>query len=144
MHIALASCEDLLSWEVDDWPLHSALLRKGHTLTTPAWTDPSVDWSVFDVVVLRTTWDYASQRERFVQWAGKVGEQTRLINSAAWVRWNTDKRYLRDLAERGVPTVPTVWLEPGDTLAVEAALGLEAAPHFWPLTFLPPLTCPEL
>ena len=122
MHIALASCDDLLSWEVDDWPLHSALLRKGHTLTTPSWTDTSIDWSAFDVVVLRTTWDYASQRDRFVAWAQHVGSKTRLLNSADWVRWNTDKRYLRELEERGVATVPTVWLEPGDTPDVGEAL----------------------
>ena len=122
MHVALASCDDLLSWEVDDWPLHSALLRKGHTITTPSWTDESVDWASFDAVVPRTTWDYASQRERFVEWAASVGKQTLLLNSAEWVRWNTDKRYLRDLAERGVPTVPTLWLEPGDAPDVARAL----------------------
>lgn len=122
MHIALASCDDLLSWEVDDWPLHSALLRMGHTLTTPSWTDERIDWGAFDVVVLRTTWDYASQRQRFVNWAARVGAQTRLLNSAEWVRWNTDKRYLRELADRGIPTVPTVWLEPGDTPDVQGAL----------------------
>jgi hypothetical protein len=30
------------------------------------------------------------------------------------IAWNTDKRYLRDLADAGVPVVPTTWVEPGD------------------------------
>ena len=118
MRFALASCADLLSWEVDDWPLHSQLLRRGHTISTPAWTDPGVDWSVFDAVLLRTTWDYAHQRDAFVAWADRVARQTLLINSAELVRWNTDKRYLKALALSGVRTIETCWIERGERLDV--------------------------
>lgn len=30
--------------------------------------------------------------------------------------WNTDKRYLADLADAGVPTVPTVFVQPGEPM----------------------------
>ena len=36
-----------------------------------------------------------------------------VVNPPAVLRWNIDKRYLRDLEEAGVPVVPTLWVEPG-------------------------------
>jgi len=36
------------------------------------------------------------------------------------VRWNCDKRYLRDLADRGVPVVPTTFLAPGEAVELPA------------------------
>ena len=135
MHVALATQEALPEWEVDDDALHTALLRRGATLSMPAWTDPTVDWARFDAVLLRTTWDYAHQRERFVQWADRVATVTRLHNPAAVVRWNTDKRYLRELGRRGVPTLPSVWFEPGERADVAAILRERG----WSRAFLKPV-----
>jgi glutathione synthase/RimK-type ligase-like ATP-grasp enzyme len=78
------------------------------------WDDPAVDWSAYRLAVVRSTWDYTPRRDEFVAWAERVGSLTRLENSAATLRWNTDKRYLRTLAEKGIPVVPTHWIEPGD------------------------------
>jgi hypothetical protein len=62
-------------------------------------------------VVVRSTWDYVPRREEFLAWARGVPS---LANSADVLTWNTDKRYLRELAAAGVPVVPTTWVEPGD------------------------------
>ncbi len=75
------------------------------------WDDPSIDWSAFDAVLIRTTWDYQEKREAFVEWAERL--PVPLYNPADTVRWNTHKSYLRDLESRGVPVVPTEWLERG-------------------------------
>jgi glutathione synthase/RimK-type ligase-like ATP-grasp enzyme len=40
--------------------------------------------------------------------------RTNLVNSASLLRWNSDKRYLRELGDAGVPIVPTTWVKPGD------------------------------
>lgn len=61
--------------------------------------------------MLREPWDYTPRRDEFVAWCDAIGE--RLLNPPAVVRWNTDKRYLRDLAEAGLPVVPTTFLQPG-------------------------------
>jgi glutathione synthase/RimK-type ligase-like ATP-grasp enzyme len=37
-----------------------------------------------------------------------------VLNPVEVLRWNTDKRYLRDLEAAGVPVVPTAWLEPDE------------------------------
>lgn len=78
------------------------------------WDDPGVDWSGFDLVVIRSTWDYSWRAGEFVAWAERCGRATRLLNPAEIVRWNTDKRYLGELAHAGVPVVPTGYIAPGD------------------------------
>jgi hypothetical protein len=81
------------------------------SVTPSVWDDARTDWSLFDLAVVRSCWDYVPRREEFVRWAHGV---ERLANPAGVVEWNTDKRYLRDLAAQGVPVVPTTWVEPGD------------------------------
>jgi hypothetical protein len=70
------------------------------------------DFSRFDAAVIRGAWDYILDRPAFVAWCESV--PCPLFNPSHVLRWNTDKRYLRSLAEAGVPVVPTTWSdEPG-------------------------------
>ena len=73
---------------------------------------PDVDWASFSLVVCRSPWDYTWQRDAFVDWVHRVDGVTRLLNPAEVLIRNTDKTYLRDLAEAGVPVVPTLWAMP--------------------------------
>ncbi|WP_084959121.1 ATP-grasp domain-containing protein [Thermoactinospora rubra] len=70
------------------------------------WDDPDADWSAFDAVVVRSTWDYVDRREEFLDWTRRVSAVTRLLNPADVIAANTDKTYLRTLE---VPIVPTHW-----------------------------------
>jgi len=74
------------------------------------------EWSSFDAVLIRHCWDYIFDRGVFLDWADEVERATRLANAADVLRWNTDKRYLRDLERKGIATVPTVWVEPGEAM----------------------------
>ena len=65
------------------------------------------DWSSFDAVVIRGTWDYIDARDEFLAWASSL--PVPLANPADVLRWNTDKRYLRELEAAGIPVVPTAW-----------------------------------
>ena len=76
------------------------------------WDDPAVDWSVYDMVVIRSVWDYSHRVDEFLSWCRSVGDR-RLRNRPELVAFNADKRYLATL---GVPTAPTSFLEPGDEL----------------------------
>ncbi|MEU6367066.1 hypothetical protein ABZ876_15375 [Streptomyces sp. NPDC046931] len=78
------------------------------------WDDPDVDWAAYDLAVIRSTWDYSWRAAEFTAWAERCGKATRLANPAPVVRWNTDKRYLGELAAAGVAAVPTRYLAPGD------------------------------
>ena len=64
------------------------------------------------LAVIRSPWDYVPRRAAFVAWAHGV---PRLLNPADIIEWNTDKRYLGQLAQAGLPVTPTEFVEPGDT-----------------------------
>lgn len=126
MRIGLATCANLPSWEIDDRFLHAALREREVELEQPAWTDPGVDWSRFDAVLVRTTWDYQEQCDAYLAWAERVAACTRLLNPLAVLRWNTHKRYLAELEQLGVRLAPSVWL-PGGVRANVASLAAEHA-----------------
>ncbi|MGW2827796.1 ATP-grasp domain-containing protein [Streptomyces sp. NPDC001286] len=93
--------------------LRDALCAGGALADVVVWDDVEVDWAAYDLVVIRSTWDYSWRAAEFTAWAHKCGALTRLANPAGIVRWNSDKRYLGDLAAAGVPVVPTRYLAPG-------------------------------
>ena len=78
------------------------------------WDDERVRWADFDLVVVRSTWDYPDRRDAFLAWAGSV---PRVLNAPEVLRWNTDKRYLATL---GQDAVPTSFVEPGEPFAPPA------------------------
>lgn len=102
-------------------PLTSALAARGIAFEVVDWDDAAVDWSRFEVAVLRSTWDYIDRFAEFSAWIDRIEGQTRLLNPAEVVRWNTHKGYLIELAGRGIPIVPTQLLRPGDELPALAA-----------------------
>jgi glutathione synthase/RimK-type ligase-like ATP-grasp enzyme len=90
-------------WAGTDYLL-PAMEQRGLDARWHVWDDPDVDWSQ-GLVAVRSTWDYESRREEFLDWARSL---PRMLNSAAVFAWNTDKSYLPQLGEAGVPVVPTV------------------------------------
>ncbi|MEU4088635.1 ATP-grasp domain-containing protein [Streptomyces aureus] len=94
--------------------LRKALETAGAFAEIVHWDDPGADWAGYDLALIRSTWDYSLRVAEFVAWAERCAGLTRLMNPAPVVRWNTDKRYLGDLADAGVPVVPTRYLAPGD------------------------------
>ncbi|MYW65509.1 hypothetical protein GTY65_15785 [Streptomyces sp. SID8379] len=115
--IALATYRPGPDQPVDpDLPLLVAELgRRGADAAAVEWDDPETDWASYDLVVVRSTWDYSWRRDEFLGWAARCASVTRLANPVDVIRWSTDKRYLGELARAGVPTVPTSYVAPGDT-----------------------------
>ncbi|MFI8091751.1 RimK family alpha-L-glutamate ligase [Streptomyces sp. NPDC086080] len=93
-----------------------ALEEAGAEASAEVWDDGEVDWAGFDLVVIRSTWDYSWRAAEFTAWAERCAAVTRLANPADVVRWNADKRYLGDLAAAGVPVVDTRYIGAGDPL----------------------------
>ena len=121
-HIALVSADAALALDEDMPPLVEAFCRLGVQVATPSWDARDVDWSRFDLALLRSTWDYVERIDEFLAWADACGRRTRLFNPAAVVAWNTDKHYLAGLHAAGVAVVPTRFVEPG----AEAKASLQA------------------
>jgi glutathione synthase/RimK-type ligase-like ATP-grasp enzyme len=113
--VALATCSYFPDGDEDDAGIPAAI---GGDVAFAIWDDPAVDWSTYDLVVLRSTWDYQGRRDEYLAWARRVGD--RLVNPYDVIAWNTDKRYLRELAEAGLPVVETALVEPGEAFAAPA------------------------
>lgn len=117
--IAIVTTVDLLTLDVDE----ELLLPHLPEAEVVAWDNPDVDWSQYEVVLLRSPWNYTEKLPQFLAWAERVSKASRLHNPLDVIRWNTDKRYLADLAERGIPTVPTEFVAPGETVTAGALDG---------------------
>lgn len=108
--VALATCAQVPALDEDDRVLVPALAALGIRAAPAVWDDPRVDWDAFDLVVVRSTWDYPARRERFLAWARAVPA---IANRPEVLDWSTDKAYLADLAAAGLPVVPTRFVAPG-------------------------------
>jgi glutathione synthase/RimK-type ligase-like ATP-grasp enzyme len=95
--------------------LIEALAGRGVEAVPAIWDDPAVDWDRFDLVVVRSTWDYPNRREEFLAWAESLPF---VLNAPEVLRWNTDKRYLEAL---GRDVVPTLFLDPGEAFRVPSS-----------------------
>ena len=125
--VLLATCAEVPDLDDDARVLQRALTERGVVARAAVWTDPAVAWEEADLVVIRSTWDYATQRDRFLVWAESVAAVTALHNPLAMIGWNTDKTYLRQLEAAGVPVVPTHFVEPGDDLGAGDQSGSDPA-----------------
>jgi hypothetical protein len=112
--IALVTAVAARNVDEDLLPLESALRDTGADVTIAEWDVPH-DWSRFDIALLRSTWDYPQRLAEFFAWAESISQQTKLLNPLPVVKWNSNKHYLRDLAEKSVPTVPSQFVEPGES-----------------------------
>ncbi|MBV9088534.1 MAG: hypothetical protein JO044_01300 [Mycobacteriaceae bacterium] len=99
--VVLAGCPALVAGDGDDDGLVGALRRRGLFADWLSWDDPGTARA--DAVILRATRDRAERLDAFLTWTTTVRH---LLNSPAVVAWNGDRRYLVDLARRGVPIVP--------------------------------------
>ncbi|MBX0291617.1 hypothetical protein K3G63_14295 [Hymenobacter sp. HSC-4F20] len=126
MNIALVTCESLAQYaapNVDDEDslLTRYLREQGHTVEPRVWTNPAVDWLRYDVVVVKSPWDYFDRVGEFYQWLDRMeGLGVKLLNPAATVRWNADKKYLLDMQAAGVRIVPTHWLSRGQAVETDS------------------------
>ncbi len=90
----------------------TALAGTGVEVEVVDWDDPTADWSRFDRVVLRSTWDYPERLPQFLSWLEQVAAVTELVNGFATVKWNLDKRYLAELHSAGIPITATSFVAP--------------------------------
>jgi len=130
MRVGLVTSREVPHLAADDALLLPALAGHGLDAVPVVWDDPAVAWSSFRLCVIRSTWDYHLRRDAFLAWLAHVADRTALWNPPPVVRWNSHKRYLADLAARGLPTVPTVWLpagRPADLAALITAQGWDRA-----------------
>ena len=114
VHLALVTSRTARAVDPDLDLLVDASRRRDVDASIVVWDDPTVDWTAFDTVIVRSCWDYVDRRDEFLAWAASVPAAR---NPAEVLRWNTDKTYLRQLQDDGVPIIETRWdVAPGDDI----------------------------
>lgn len=114
--VGVVTATDQKEINEDDSMLLTALSDEHLTAEMVAWDDKSVAWDQYRLLVIRSTWNYYTQRDKFLHWAQLAARKSSLWNRYPTIRWNTDKSYLRDLEAQGVPIVPTKWMVKGTKL----------------------------
>jgi glutathione synthase/RimK-type ligase-like ATP-grasp enzyme len=76
------------------------------------WDDEGVRWDDYDLVVVRSTWDYSARRDDFLAWARTIA---RIENPLAILEYSSDKIYLADLEARGLSIIPSHFVAVGET-----------------------------
>jgi len=107
--VAVATCRGL-DVDADSPFLLDALNDVGLKADLTVWDDPSVDWSSYDLVVIRSTWDYWSRRAEFLAWAKSIKH---LFNPYPVIEYSTDKHYLADLEKHGIKIIPSHFCDVG-------------------------------
>lgn len=109
----IATCKPLPEPDPDEELLLHALRDRGVRARMAAWNDAREDWDARVPTLVRSTWDYIHHLEEFRAWIARASRAGPLWNPAHVLLGNLHKRYLLELAARGVPTVPTELVERG-------------------------------
>lgn len=122
MTIAFATCRHRPGLTASDQLVADALLARGARVEAVPW-DAMPHHGEYELVCVRSTWDYHLQPRHFREWIGGFRENAgKLWNPAETLLWNMDKSYLRDVERRGIPIPLTQWVEPDATFDIQALL----------------------
>lgn len=123
--IALATYAAFPELPPDDQIFQRALESRGAVAPAVLW-DADVNWATFDAVVVRSCWDYHLRHGEFLSWIDRVERSGAVLHNAPSIlRWNSNKRYLRDLETAGVDVVHTRWSDETPDLSLAAVLAQE-------------------
>ncbi len=118
MKVAYISCDNYEKYSegyVDEESiLLDYLLNKGLDVNRCIWNDPAIDWSQYEVAILKSPWDYHEQIDAFYEWLDTLQRlNVKLLNPVDTVRWNSDKHYLADISAAGLKVIPSVFFDKG-------------------------------
>lgn len=103
----------------DERLIQASLEAKGYRAIRVAWDDTNVDWSTFDAIIIRSTWNYFYHIEDFKKWLTHAASKTLVINDAELIKWNIDKSYLFDLEQNGIRIPASVKVPKGTTASLQ-------------------------
>ncbi|MGJ8678805.1 ATP-grasp domain-containing protein [Paraglaciecola sp.] len=117
---ALLTTDNLEEFYVYDQMLIEPLKQYGWLTEEVSWKNKDVNWNDFDVVIIRSTWDYQQFCAEFLACLRKIdASSATLENSLKVVEWNISKAYLKELQNQGVDIVPSLWFEKFDLAEIE-------------------------
>lgn len=100
----------------EDTELISFLKDKGLDVVPTIRNDENVDWSGFDVAIIKSPWDYHNHLNEFLNWFDHLEQLgVKVLNPVGIIIWNSDKHYLRDIAYKQLPVIASEYLERGSS-----------------------------
>ncbi|MDX2417903.1 MAG: hypothetical protein QNK19_10625 [Xanthomonadales bacterium] len=106
---AFLTMDEVGDYVIDDEHVIAPLTRLGWQVSTVSWRQTETPWKVFDLVIIRSTWDYWNDVPTFLSTLERIDRETLLANRLELVRWNLAKTYMRDLQQKSIGIVPTLW-----------------------------------
>lgn len=106
-----------------DLVLENALKVSGLSVYAVPWDDRKIDWKKFDVLILRSCWNYHEKINDFLKWLKKLeNDGIKIFNPFSIVRWNYHKKYLLELEKKGVLIIPTMVINQHQKLNIEEVI----------------------
>lgn len=112
--------EDQYEFELEFSELAPACASAGFELAPVIW-DSAFDAEAWDAFIIGTAWDYAPRRAEFLDALKRIEAARPVLNPHDVAVWNSDKRYLKDLAAAGAPVIKTLWTGRADAASIETA-----------------------
>lgn len=105
--LVIATCRTYPQPPQNLLPLADELAKRAIAVRFQAWQDaPDAPF-----VLPLCAWDYAADAQAFAAWIHSAAARGQtFFNPPDLMRWNMDKRYLIDLAARGIAVIPSVYL----------------------------------
>ncbi len=127
--IAFLTMDSLNGFVAYDGLVREILQQRGIVVEEVSWRAVNMDWSQFDLVVIRSPWDYQQHCNDFLEVLAEIDKRRCCLqNSLEIVRWNIQKTYLKQFEQAGVAIVPTQWLQSPSASSIAAvfeSLGCE-------------------
>lgn len=110
--IAFVTSVDQPDFAEDDILLVNALKSKNVTSIAAPWDDKRTRWEDFDLILIRSCWNYFKKVDEFETWLKdmKKGDFP-VFNSIDTVSWNMNKKYLEELRLKNIDIPDTIWLD---------------------------------
>lgn len=134
MKIAILTCEKLPDLNPEDQKIIPALANHNIEAAAAIWSDKTINWTDYDYLIFRNTWDYFEKETEFKIWLEqieKLGIKT--LNPIEIIKQNIHKFYLRELEQQGITILPTVFIDKTEHLDLAQLI-----PSHWKKAVLKP------
>jgi hypothetical protein len=134
MKIGLLTCERIPLLLEGDQQVLSLLQNHGFDVDALVWSDESIDWESYDCLIFRNTWDYFERENDFRAWINYIKLlEIPTLNDLNVIEKNIHKFYLKDLENKGIVVIPTIYLEKGQAFDLN-----EILPSQWAKSVIKP------
>lgn len=108
--VAFLTMDSLAGFVCYDDLLIGPLNELGWSVERISWRKENVNWNDYNAVIVRSTWDYQSDPDKFLRVLETINNSSaHLENSFSILKWNMNKNYLKDLEQQGILIPKTIW-----------------------------------